>query len=97
MGESSGKADCGFKAEEWNLALSVQKDRGRKKMLTKAKSLAFSPSLADALLSITVLALNSCESQHLPFRQVCKIGRPEKATASLKVFVDASFRLKYSR
>lgn len=41
--------------------LTVQKDRGRKKMLTNAKSLTFSPSLVDALLSITALALNSCE------------------------------------
>lgn len=43
--------------------LTVQKDRGRKKMLTKAKSLTFSPSLVDALLSITALALNSCEKK----------------------------------
>ncbi len=44
-------------------ALTVQNDRGRKKMLTKAKSLTFSPSLVDALLSITALALNSCEKK----------------------------------
>lgn len=30
-------------------------------MLTKANSFTFSPSLVDALLSITALALNSCE------------------------------------
>ena len=56
-------------------ALTVQKDRGRKKMLTKAKSLTFSPSLVDALLSITALALNSCEkkkSQHQPSPSACK-------------------------
>lgn len=44
-------------------ALTVQKDRGRKKILTNAKSLTFSPSLVDALLSITALALNSCEKE----------------------------------
>lgn len=59
----------GFKGEGRGIwALTVQKDRGRKKMLTKANSLTFSPSLVDALLSITALALNSCEkkSQHQP-------------------------------
>lgn len=56
----------GFKAEGRGIwALTVQKDRGRKKMLTKAKSLTFSPSLVDALLSITALALKSCKRSNI--------------------------------
>lgn len=56
--------DLGFKREGRRIwALTVQKDRGRKNMLTKAKSLTFSPSLVDSLLSITALALNSCEKK----------------------------------
>lgn len=60
------KVDWGFKAEGRGIwALTVQNDRGRKKMLTKANSLTFSPSLVDALLSITALALNSCEKSKI--------------------------------
>lgn len=38
---------------------TIQKDKGRKKMLTKVRSLIFSPSLVEARLSMTPLALNS--------------------------------------
>lgn len=41
------------------LALTVQKANGRKKILTNVRSLTFSPSLVEALLSMTALALNS--------------------------------------
>lgn len=65
--------------------LTVQKDRGRKKILTKAKSLTFSPSLVDALLSITALALNNCgktaNNSHL--RQRAKY-RPRKQEKNLR-------------
>jgi len=37
----------------------MQNERGRKNMLTNVKSLTFSPSRVDALLSITPLALKS--------------------------------------
>lgn len=40
-------------------ALTVQKESGRKKTLTKVRSLMFSPSRVAALLSITELALKS--------------------------------------
>jgi hypothetical protein len=40
--------------------LTMQNDRGRKKMLTNVRSFTFSPSLVDARLSITALALKSC-------------------------------------
>lgn len=101
--------DWGFKGEGRGIwVLTVQNDRGRKKMLTKAKSLTFSPSLVDALLSITALALNSCEkkanispSRHRELqkhdRKLGGRGGETKHTASLKAFVDASFCLKYSR
>ena len=39
--------------------LTVVNASGRKKMLTNVSSLTFSPSLVDALLSITALALKS--------------------------------------
>lgn len=39
--------------------LTVQNDSGRKKILTNVRSLTFSPSLVEALLSMTALALNS--------------------------------------
>jgi hypothetical protein len=39
--------------------LTIQKDKGRKKMLIDVSSLTFSPSRVAALLSITPLALNS--------------------------------------
>jgi len=38
---------------------AMQNDSGRKKMLTKVRSLTFSPNLVAARLSITALALNS--------------------------------------
>lgn len=41
------------------VALTVQKASGRKKILTNVRSLTFSPSLVEALLSITALALNN--------------------------------------
>lgn len=43
-------------------------------MPIKARSLTFSPSLVDALLSVTALALNSCEkkSEH---KHLCKHGK----------------------
>lgn len=63
-GKRGGDVDWGFKVEGRGiLSLTVQKDGGKKKMLTKAKSLAFSPSLVDALHAITALALNSCEKK----------------------------------
>lgn len=37
----------------------MQNESGRKKMLTKVRSLMFSPSRVDALLSMTPLALNN--------------------------------------
>jgi hypothetical protein len=37
----------------------MQNESGRKKMLTKVRSLTFSPSRVDARLSITPLALKS--------------------------------------
>ena len=39
--------------------LTVVNASGRKKMLTNVSNLTFSPSLVDALLSMTALALNS--------------------------------------
>ena len=42
-----------------HVALTVQKASGRKNMLTYVNSLTFSPSLVDALLSMTALALNN--------------------------------------
>lgn len=39
--------------------LTVQKDNGIKKTLTKVSNFTFSPSLVEALLSMTALALNS--------------------------------------
>jgi hypothetical protein len=41
----------------------MQKDNGRKKMLTNVRSLTFSPSLVEARLSMTPLALKSCGIQ----------------------------------
>jgi hypothetical protein len=38
----------------------MQNESGRKNMLTNVRSFTFSPSRADALLSITALALNNC-------------------------------------
>lgn len=38
----------------------MQKESGRKKMLTKVRSLTFSPRRVAARLSITALALKSC-------------------------------------
>jgi hypothetical protein len=44
---------------------TMQKESGRKKMLTKVRSLMFSPRRVDALLSITPLALNSYSQKSL--------------------------------
>ena len=66
-------------------------DNGRKKMLTNVSSLTFSPSLVDALLSITALALKSYHT--LALACISKVRRP---TASLNALVDASFCLKDS-
>lgn len=51
----------GFKNEDRmsSLKLTVQKVRGRKNMLTNVRSLIFSPSCVEALLSMTALALKS--------------------------------------
>jgi len=44
----------------WGVEIHTEeKESGRKKMLTKVRSLTFSPSRVDALLSMTALALNS--------------------------------------
>lgn len=54
--------------------LTMQNDRGRKKMLTNVNNLTFSPSLVDARLSITALALKSCIERSvfvIPKRLLC--------------------------
>ena len=48
-----------WKLKERKQALTVQNDSGRKNMLTKVRSLTFSPSRVDARLSMTALALKS--------------------------------------
>ena len=52
----------GYKDGLSRLKLTVQNVRGRKNMLTNVRSLIFSPSCVEALLSMTALALKSYTS-----------------------------------
>lgn len=72
--------------------LTVVNASGRKNMLTNVSSLTFSPSLVDALLSMTALALKSYQLS-VPAPSI----RLRLHTASLKAFVNASFCLNNSR
>ena len=60
MGPKSHIVANNWKAQNEQGRLTVVNASGRKKMLTNVSNLTFSPSLVDALLSMTALALNSC-------------------------------------
>ena len=55
-----GQSISSDKDEMTRDTLTVQKESGRKKMLTQVSSLIFSPNLVDERLSMTALALKSC-------------------------------------